>query len=47
MGVETPSSVVYIPVRTMLLRIVNRSSVTQEQIKAAAEKGTMTEKQKY
>jgi putative ABC transport system permease protein len=38
MGVETSSSVVYIPVETMLLRIVNRSSVTQEQIKAAAEK---------
>ncbi|HPW66211.1 MAG TPA: ABC transporter permease [Salinivirgaceae bacterium] len=38
MDVETSSSVVYIPVETMLLRIVNRSSVTQEQIKAAARK---------
>ncbi|MDD2563371.1 MAG: ABC transporter permease [Salinivirgaceae bacterium] len=38
MGIETSSSLVYIPIETMLLRIANRGNVTQSQIKKAAEK---------
>ena len=34
MGIETGSSIVYIPVETMLLRIINRSSITAAQIKS-------------
>jgi putative ABC transport system permease protein len=37
MGIETSSSLVYIPVETMLLRVVNRASVTQAQIKEASQ----------
>ena len=38
MGIETSSSLIYIPIETMLLRIANRGNVTQSQIKKAAEK---------
>ena len=37
MGIETSTSLMYIPIETMLLRIANRSSITQSQIKQASE----------
>ncbi len=39
MGIETSSSIVYIPAETMLLRVVNRGNVTQARIKEATEGG--------
>lgn len=33
LGVETSSSVLYVPIETMLLRVINRGSLTQEQIR--------------